>query len=275
MGQIQPWHHRWQGVDETADPSWYIRFLDASRRATLAQIEHDPHRYYSFLEPAAGLRVLDVGSGTGALLTPLASLLQPGGSIVGVDISTVMVEEASRRAAEHHLPIAFREADAGHLPFADASFDRAMATQVLVHLDRPALAIHEMARVTRPGGLVTIWEADWETLVLDAGDRGVTRRLANFFCDSVPQGWIGRSLPRLLAEGGLSAIHIQPETLVLPGAVWLDPDYGFGRLPEFAERAGAITAAERETWQADAQRRSQEGGLFVAFTAFRVVGRRP
>jgi hypothetical protein len=56
--------------------------------------------------------------------------------------------------------------------------------------------------------------------------------------------------------------------------VWLDPQYGFGRIAEFAERAGAISAAERDAWQAGVEERSRESGLFVAFTGFRVVGRR-
>jgi anti-sigma factor RsiW len=135
--------------------------------------------------------------------------------------------------------------------------------------------MHEMARVTRSGGLVSIWEGDWETLVVDASDRDTTRRIANAFCDSMPHGWIGRRLPRLFAEAGITDVAVQPETLVLPGAVWLDPHYGFRRISEFAERAGAITAADRHRWQEDVERRSRASGLFVAFTGFRVVGRRP
>jgi SAM-dependent methyltransferase len=273
--ETQPWHHRWQRVDETDDPSWYVRFLDASRRGTLAQIQANPGAYYAFLEPAPGLRILDVGSGTGSLLAPLAPLLQPGGSIIGIDVSTVMVREANRRAAELQLPVEFQQGDAQQLRFADASFDRAIANQLLVHLDAPERAVSEMVRVTRPRGLVAIWEGDWETLVVDAQDRGVTRQIMNFFCDSMPQGWIGRTLPRLLADAGLVDVRVQPETLILPDAVWLDPDYGFGRISEFAERAGAITAADREVWQAHLERRSRDSGLFVAFTGFRAVGRRP
>lgn len=68
----------------------------------------------------------DVGSGTGALLAPLAPLIQPGGSIVGIDLSAVMVREATRRASELRAPIQFQEGDAQHLDFPDASFDRAM-----------------------------------------------------------------------------------------------------------------------------------------------------
>ncbi len=275
MSKTHPWHHRWQRVDETADPSWYIRFLDASRRGTLAQIEANALRYYSFLAPAPGLRVLDVGSGTGALIVPLAPLLRPGGSIVGVDVSAVMVQEANRRNASMGLPIQFSVGNAEKLDFPDASFDRAMATQVFVHLEDPLRALREMARVTRPGGLVAVWEPDWETMIIDVPNRAVTRRIMNFFCDNIPQGWMGRMLPRFFADVGLVDVQVQPETVILPGPAWLDPQYGFSRLPEFAESAGAITSAERHAWQAEIEARSGQNGPFVAFTAFRTIGRRP
>jgi hypothetical protein len=57
--------------------------------------------------------------------------------------------------------------------------------------------------------------------------------------------------------------------------VWNDQQYGFGLLPEFAEAAGIITSAERLDWQVNVEGRIRDGGPFVAFTAFRVVGRRP
>jgi ubiquinone/menaquinone biosynthesis C-methylase UbiE len=275
LTETQPWHHRWQNIDQTADPGWYIRFLDATRRGTIAQIQANAAEYYSFLAPAPGLRLLDVGSGTGTLLAPLAPLLLPGGSIIGIDLSAVMVEEASRRSREQGLPIQFQVGDVAHLEFPDASFDRATANQVFVHLDDPGRALREMVRVTRPDGLVAIWEADWETMMLDAGDHRVTRRIMNFLCDNLPQGWIGRMLPRLFAAAGLTDIHVQPETVILPGPVWNDQQYGFGLLPEFAEAAGIITSAERLDWQVNVEGRIRDGGPFVAFTAFRVVGRRP
>jgi SAM-dependent methyltransferase len=274
VSDTEPWHHRWQHVDDTADPSWYVRFLDASRRGTLAQIAADPAGYFSYLEPRPGLSVLDVGSGTGALLFPLVPLIEPGGSILGVDASAVMVDVANRRAAELEAPVRFERGDAEQLGFPDASFDRATATQLLLHLADPHRALRELARVTRPGGLVAVWEPDWETLVIDAADRAVTRRIANFFCDSMPHGWSGRTLWRLFADVGLTSVQVQPETLTLPGPVFLDGAHGFGRMPELTERAGAISAGEREAWQADVERRSRQGGLFVAFTAFRAVGRR-
>ncbi len=67
--QETPGHHAWSKVDETADPSWFIRFLDVSRRRMIAAAEQAPAAFYPWARP--GMRVLDVGCGTGVLLAPL------------------------------------------------------------------------------------------------------------------------------------------------------------------------------------------------------------
>jgi hypothetical protein len=56
-----------------------------------------------------------------------------------------------------------------------------------------------------------------------------TRWAVHGFCDSMARGWIGRTLPRLFADAGLTAVQVQPETLIMPSAVRLDAHYGFGR----------------------------------------------
>jgi hypothetical protein len=58
--------------------------------------------------------------------------------------------------------------------------------------------------VTRPGGHIVVLEPDWETVVTDSPYRDVTRKILNFFCDTVIRnGWIGRQLPRMFKDHGL------------------------------------------------------------------------
>ena len=91
----------------------------------------------------AGRRVLDVGAGTGAASR---AAVAAGATVVAVDAAVGMLtHDAGRRA-----PAA--AGDARALPFADASFDAAVAAFSLNHLTEPADGLREMARVTRPGG---------------------------------------------------------------------------------------------------------------------------
>ena len=96
---------------------------------------------------AAGPRLLDVGCGTGH---HLARYRQQGFEVVGVDGSEEMLAHA--RAANPGVPL--HCADLENLPFSDAGFDVVLAIEVLRYLPEPAVALREMARVLRPGGVI-------------------------------------------------------------------------------------------------------------------------
>lgn len=103
-----------------------------------------------------GLRVVDVGTGSGALLPLLAG---SGAEVVAVDHSTALLERARRRCLDAGVTgVTFQQADVRALPFAAAGFDAAYSSMVLHHLPRPVEAVRELARVVRPGGRVVVLE---------------------------------------------------------------------------------------------------------------------
>jgi ubiquinone/menaquinone biosynthesis C-methylase UbiE len=101
-----------------------------------------------------GDNVLDIGSGTGTLAISAWRRARPTGSVTGTDISKPMLAAARRKSRRAGAEIAFMEADATSLPFADASFDVVLMTTVM-HMvptaSRPKV-LGEMARVLKPGG---------------------------------------------------------------------------------------------------------------------------
>ena len=100
-----------------------------------------------------GLRVLDIGTGTGVLAMELAKL---GLSVVGIDNSPRMLEAARSKLEREQISVELRRAEATDLPFADGEFDAAVAHMVLHSLASPGDAIREMARVVGPGGVVVV-----------------------------------------------------------------------------------------------------------------------
>ncbi|MFE1882943.1 class I SAM-dependent methyltransferase [Streptomyces diastatochromogenes] len=102
------------------------------------------------LEP--GSRVLDVGSGTGR---PTAqTLAEAGHSVLGVDVSPVMVDIAARQVPEAE----FRLADIRELPLAEGSFDAVCGYFSLLQMSRAeqSAVVGRMARALRPGGLAVL-----------------------------------------------------------------------------------------------------------------------
>lgn len=119
----------------------------------------------------AGRHLLDVGAGTGLLAARATAL---GANVVAVDPDPHMMRLTAANAPEcsvlqTRLPL---------LPFADGTFDAVTCNFVVNHVHDPRAAVHELARVTTPGGqvVVTIWPSGqsaqsqlWSHVIADAG----------------------------------------------------------------------------------------------------------
>ncbi len=98
-----------------------------------------------------GLRIVDLGCGGGLLSVPLA---QRGARVLGVDLSA-----RSLACAALHAPAGrcgFVRADLTRTPFADATADLVLVSDVIEHVDDPAGALREAARLIRPGGALFV-----------------------------------------------------------------------------------------------------------------------
>jgi phosphatidylethanolamine/phosphatidyl-N-methylethanolamine N-methyltransferase len=120
-------------------------------------------------------RLLEVGVGTGLALPHYKSSL----SVTGVDISRDMLQRARERVSKLGLGNveALLEMDATALDFPDQSFDVTVAMYVMTVVPDPAQVMHEMARVTRPGGAIIVANH----FSVEKGLRGaVEKRFAGF-----------------------------------------------------------------------------------------------
>jgi SAM-dependent methyltransferase len=108
----------------------------------------------------AGMRVLDVGCGSGDVSFLAAHLVGPHGYVLGVDRSSAAVERATTRAARRNpANIAFEVGDPASMQF-DNPFDAIIGRFVLMYQDDPPTSLRKMMRYVREGGVVAFQELD-------------------------------------------------------------------------------------------------------------------
>jgi ubiquinone/menaquinone biosynthesis C-methylase UbiE len=256
-------------VDQQTDPRFFVRFLDTG--STVEGIQQARRIMLDRLALHEGLQVLDIGCGTGEALQRVAHLVGPRGRVVGVDISSTMIAEATRRHTTAGLPITFVVGDAHHLAFATATFDRCRIERTLLHLDHPEQALAEMVRVIRPGGPVVVFDFDWDMTFIDHPDKRLTRRLVQACSDTIKHGWIGRSLPRLCHAAGLVEVTCVPHAVHIPYAI---AHHLFDGLLANFQATGGVSTDELAAWWQSLEQAEAAGHLVLGQLGFVVSGRK-
>jgi arsenite methyltransferase len=155
-----------------------------------------------------GERVLDIGSGPGFLADEMAAEVGPDGAVRGVDASESMLAIARRR----ETAVEYAIGDALALPYADETFDAAVATQVYEYVPDMPTALAEARRVLRPGGRLLVLDTDWDAIVWHSSDRDRMMRVLEKWNNHLADPYLPRRLPRLLRDAGfqLAATTIIP-----------------------------------------------------------------
>jgi SAM-dependent methyltransferase len=177
---------------------WHDRY---TRQALWTQ---DLRRY---LYPRAGIesarRVLEVGCGTGAILSELRDYTQ--GEIFGLDIDPDRLVLAARHAPEAEIVVG----DAHDLPFASESIGLSLCHFLLLWVRDPVRVVKEMSRVTRPGAAVlALAEPDYggridhPKILSQLGD---LQRSSLRFQGADPL--VGRRLAGIFVQAGLNAVE--------------------------------------------------------------------
>ncbi|MEJ2591895.1 MAG: methyltransferase domain-containing protein [Candidatus Thiodiazotropha sp.] len=204
---------------ETRDPHRFVNELDREAiEGLIARLESRAkddvfsrlfHKYVGRLELPDDAKVLEVGCGTGAMSRFLAQREEFKGQVIGVDQSSSFIEAANRLAHGEKLGerIGFSIGDAHCLDFPAGHFDVVIAHTLISHVTEPIRVLSEMARVTRAGGTVAIFDGDYASLTYALPDHSFGQRMDMALADATfnnPR--IMRDLPRLLPEQGLTAV---------------------------------------------------------------------
>ena len=126
--------------------SW--RWLPSDRKRLITRLRLHP-----------GARVLDHCTGTGDNLKPILNCIGPTGELHAFDLSPTMTQKARRRATKLGAEVRLLQGDASQLPYGDESFDCVIHYGAINQFgDQILNAISEMIRVTRVGGIISIFD---------------------------------------------------------------------------------------------------------------------
>lgn len=118
-----------------------------------------PQRLFARMDLAEGMRLLDVGAGTGRIAIPAAERVGPQGEVVALDIQQKMLEKLEYRAARRGIGnLRTLHARAGGAQVAQDYYDRALLVAVLGEIPDKHAALTEILGALKPGGVLSVTE---------------------------------------------------------------------------------------------------------------------
>ncbi|RJR40963.1 MAG: methyltransferase domain-containing protein [Deltaproteobacteria bacterium] len=119
------------------------KLLEPGRRRAFHYLDRRPHQ-----------RILEIGIGPGSTLEKYP----PYTNLVGIDISSAMIEEAQKKAAQLNggSTFDFQVMDAANLEFPDNHFDAVISAYVITTVQDPRKVCREILRVVKPGGQIMV-----------------------------------------------------------------------------------------------------------------------
>ena len=184
------------------------------------QLAHESSWLFDQTAIASGARVAEIGCGPHGCLDLLSERVGPTGRVVGVERSAEAVALARTLISQRNLRnVDVLEGDARSTGLPRASFDVVTSRLVLVNVPQPEQIVAEALALVRTGGWVAFHEADYVSHVCDPPSNAWTSLVELLQTYSAMNGidpLIGRKLPRLLREAGLTDIHVNPIIHVYP-----------------------------------------------------------
>lgn len=176
-----------------------------------------------------GMRILDVGCGSGDVSLLLSNLVGRSGEIIGVDHDEQAIDVARQRNAAHdHASLTFLQCDLLNLPDSIGTFDAIVGRRVLMYQKDAVETIRSLSEYLRSGGTMVFQEHD-TTLAPASVDPFPLHRRAQFWIREMiaREGadlHIGFNLHGIFTQAGLTIENVRAECLIQTP----DTPYGLG-----------------------------------------------
>jgi ubiquinone/menaquinone biosynthesis C-methylase UbiE len=271
-------------VDKTLAPAWLAGMN------TVPEVTQYKQASYELLELKPGMTVLDLGCGVGDDARTIFDLVQPGGSVIGVDAGADMINQARARhleATQHTRAgspaggsqagrLEFLVGSAEGIPLPDRSCDAARADRLLQHVSDPLIVLREVARTLRPGGRVVLVEPDWRTMAIYPGsplggdDDHVLEAVWKWQISHTAHALIGRQLRSRLTQAGYAQVRVVPVAYSTTSFALINFVLELAAAGEAAVRNNPplLSNDELNSWFRAAERAEAAGDFYAAVMLF-------
>lgn len=192
------------GTESSYTMGYGEEFLQVLRRR---RAETHAAELLSRLKP--GMRVLDVGCGTGTISVGLADAVAPG-RLHGIDVEASQIEIARAAAkAGGHGNATFETGDVTNLAFEDDSFDAVHCHAVLMHIPDTQKALAEIQRVLKPDGILSVRDLITASSFIEpvAGMDSAWDVFAKLLSANRGHPQLGKEIKRILVEAGFDQVE--------------------------------------------------------------------
>lgn len=218
-----------------------------------------------------GDTVLEVGCGLGLDAEALAQHVGSTGSVVAIDSSTKMLDEAKSRSENKNVQ--YLQMSGNKLDFPDNTFDGCYADRLLVsHVDYKDL-LQEMIRVLKPGGKICITDVDASSISISPYSKTTKAIL-----EQIKEGFVnikmGSILADLFLENGLHNIDFIHNISPIHAIEKLQKIFHFPTIINELVDHNRISSIEANFWIPDMQEASKSGDFLYSVSMFTAVGQK-
>jgi len=196
------------------------------------------------LAPRDGMKVLDVGSGSGETVLRIAEKVAPTGRAMGIDFSeeAVSVAMENMRKAGLEAVAEFRVGEAESLPFEDGTFDAVISECVVCLVPDKQKALSEKVRVLKHGGRIIMHDVISRAEMPEA-----LRNDPTLYCQCIGGAVTVNEYKAMMEKAGLKDIKVidctrgvgaKMNSLILSAAVRLESDDQFRQVVDFVRKGG-------------------------------------